>query len=433
MRQLHPAVMVLVFVGCVSPAMEESEVEDSKSSEEVAADTGAALEDAPVVPDAPVVDSVVDSEVIVDSVVADSVAPPPADAGPPTANHLYVATTGLDSNPGTKEKPFLTILKASQVAVPDTTVHVAAGTYVGGFRTLKNGTATKRILYVSDVRWGAKIVPPKSSSSTAGWDNRGAYVTIDGFEVDGSVDPTSGTKWNVGINVGGAGDIVMNCHAHHIFRSGTGSSQGGAGILLDAWYGFNDMQALGNVVHHVGPTTGGHWYQGIYQTATGVIENNVVYAVTGGGIHLWHDAHHIDIANNTTFGNGIGIIVGGGDFVRTTGPCDYVTVSNNIAYDNASIGIDEEGIVGTHNVFTHNLSFKNVTNWRLKVSAHTNDVTADPLFVMYARSGGGDYRLRMGSPAIDAGTTKYAPGRDHDGLLRPYGAAIDIGAYEWRP
>jgi hypothetical protein len=353
------------------------------------------------------------------------------DSGPKTSHDLYVATTGSDSNAGTAAAPLRTILRASQIAVADTTVHVAAGTYTGGFQTTKGGTAAGRIYYVSTARWGAKLVPPSSSSSETGWDNRGAYVTIDGFEVDGGVDPTSGAKWTVGINVAGTGDVVQNCHAHHIYNTGVGGSSGGAGILLDSWYGFNDMRALANVVDHVGPLSGGgSWYHGIYQTATGAIENNLVYANAGGGVHLWHDANHIDVTNNTSFGNGTGFIVGGGDYVHTSGPCDYVNVTNNIAFDNTTIGFDEEGGVGTHNTFAHNLSFKNGTNWRLKLTAHTADVTDDPGFVLYLRGGGGDYHLKSGSPAIDVGSATYAPAFDFDLVARPRGAGFDLGAYE---
>jgi hypothetical protein len=62
--------------------------------------------------------------------------PTPAPAPAPTAAyHLYVATTGSDSNPGTQSAPFKTILRASQAAKPDTIVHVAPGTYPGGFQT----------------------------------------------------------------------------------------------------------------------------------------------------------------------------------------------------------------------------------------------------------------------------------------------------------
>jgi hypothetical protein len=40
-------------------------------------------------------------------------------------SHLYVATTGLDTNAGTDTKPFATIARAAQAATPGTIVHVA--------------------------------------------------------------------------------------------------------------------------------------------------------------------------------------------------------------------------------------------------------------------------------------------------------------------
>jgi basic membrane protein A and related proteins len=50
----------------------------------------------------------------------------------------------------------------------------------------------------------------------------------------------------------------------------------------------------------------------------------------------------------------------------------------------------------------------------------------DPRFV-----GGGDYRLDLDSPCIDAGTAAGAPAYDLDGRMRD--AAPDMGAYEWPP
>lgn len=320
-----------------------------------------------------------------------------------TSHQLYVATTGSDSNIGTQASPLKTILKASQVALPDTTIHVAPGIYKGSFQTQKSGTANGRIIYLSDTKWGAVISPMGTDpTSLTAFDNRGAYVTIDGFEIDGR-NSNSTKEWTVGINVGGSDNIVRNCHVHHIYNSSSPNSNGGAGILLDSWYGFNNMQALNNTVHHVGPVGGSNWYHGIYQTATGTIQNNIVYAVAGGGIHLWHDANHINVKNNTVFNNGYGVIVGGGDFVHTTGPADYINVTNNIAYDNIGIGFSEEGQCGSHNTFTTNLAFQNGTNWQLNTSPHTGDLATDPLFVNYQTDGSGDYHLRASSPAIGLG------------------------------
>jgi hypothetical protein len=46
-----------------------------------------------------------------------------------------------------------------------------------------------------------------------------------------------------------------------------------------------------------------------------------------------------------------------------------------------------------------------------------------------------DYHLRMGSPAANAGTPTagLTTTHDFDGVARPQGAALDIGAYELTP
>jgi len=348
---------------------------------------------------------------------------------------LYVSTTGSDSNNGTSAaSPFLTIQKAVTVATAGDIVSVASGTYAETIYGTNDGTVSQPIKFVSATQWGAKIVPPAANSSRdTAWDHRGDYVTIDGFEVDGTTDPVTGQYWRVGINVTGTNSLVTRCHVHHIYRNHDADSNGGAGILCDSYYGQNGGSATCNLVHHIGPASGvgGSFVQGIYfTTAQAKIENNIVNNVTGYGIHGWHDVRNTRVTNNTAFHNGEGgFVVGGGDYVNQSAPCDYMVVTNNIAYGNTGYGFSEQGDNGTHNIWSNNLANGNGTDWSLNTSSHVNDVAGAPGFVNYQADGSGDYHLHAGSPAIGAGLTTYAPATDFSGVTRT--SPFDLGAYKF--
>jgi hypothetical protein len=57
----------------------------------------------------------------------------------------------------------------------------------------------------------------------------------------------------------------------------------------------------------------------------------------------------------------------------------------------------------------------------------TSNIDADPLFV---NASAGNVRLRDGSPCIGTATTLGAPETDIEGVTRPQGTGIDMGAYE---
>ncbi|RKH60592.1 DUF1565 domain-containing protein [Corallococcus llansteffanensis] len=346
-------------------------------------------------------------------------------------NHLYVAATGSDAGDGSPGSPYKTILKASQVATHGTVIHVAPGTYSGGFLTAASGTATDRISYVSDIdpvtKARARIVPPNSTATTGSiWENRGSYVDIEGFEIDGT-----GTKMPNGLINQGSYVTIKNNDVHHVIH-GPGqlcNGAGGSGINIHDY----DVPGLmtgtvvtGNKVHDIGYTCSK--IQNIYISTRATVTNNLSYNNPGGGgIHLWHDANHVTIANNTVVNTWMGIIVGGGGYYETTGPADYVDVSNNIVYSN-DYGVSLQGQTGSHNTYTNNLVNQNSEYDFSPGVIHTGTVTGAPQFVNQA---GGNFHLASNSPAINAGSPTFAPSIDLDGNARPAGAAYDIGAYEY--
>jgi hypothetical protein len=334
-------------------------------------------------------------------------------SGGGTLNY-YVSPSGSNSSgDGSAASPWATIAYASTRVGPGATVHVAPGTYSGPeFSTNSSGTASAHITYISDTKWGAKLVGTSGST----WSNYGNYVDIVNFDV-------TGPGYN-GIYTEGDHTRVIGNNVHDVLINRC-DSNGGSGINLNG----TNAEVNGNFVHDNGPKTACGYVHGIYfLLAGGSAFNNIVFGNAGWGIQLWHDPSHITIVNNTLFRNETGAIVIGNDITSA----DYCVVNNNIAYDNAR-GISEEGNTGTHNVYQNNLVYQNPTsNISLQNgNTATGTVSANPLFVNYTGDKTGDYHLQSTSPAENAGTTNSAPTPDYDGCRRPYGSLPDNGALEY--
>ena len=356
-------------------------------------------------------------------------APAPAPAAPDTSiYHLYVATNGSDSNTGTQAKPFKTIAKAAGAAKAGTTIHVAAGTYSGNVSTKTSGTSSNRIRFVSDTKWGAKVV---GSGAEAMWTNSGNYVEINGFDITG--------PGRHGILNNGSNTLMTNNHIHNLGLSGGCTGGGGAGIV-NANYSGSNGDVIGNLVHDIAKPGACNGVQGIYSANKGgKIMNNVVYRASSYGIHLWHAATDAFISNNTVFANGSstmggGIVIGAGDAPGGVQVKNTMVV-NNIVYNNPRSGILQycysgQSCIGSGNVTANNLVYGNGSNISLKTGSATGTVSADPKFVSYNPTGTGDYRLQASSPAVNKGTSSWSPAIDILGKARPLGGAFDIGAYE---
>ena len=343
------------------------------------------------------------------------------------AKDLYVSPTGRDSNPGTQTAPVLTIARADALAGPGSTVHVAPGTYkvsapslgAAGIKTTKSGTATARIKFVSDVKWGAKLIV---SGTGITWDSRGSYVDIDGFDISGS--------GRHGILAAGANLTITNNFIHDLTVSGGCNGSGGAAI--DTYGPVGNIRIDRNVVRNIGYRMIGSCatVQGIYvANPNNIVTNNLVSGVAAVGITQWHGATASTIINNTVFHSKEGILLGQGDAGTTTGSANNY-VANNIVYDNTTYGIVEGGKMAGNNRYVNNLVSRSGTNLRVKGSV-SGTISSDPLFVNYLANGTGNYRVISSSPAIDRGTSNLAPKIDLNLVARPRGAAVDVGAYEY--
>ena len=358
----------------------------------------------------------------------DQQAGPEAPLAPPTTYHLYVASTGDDSNPGNESAPFLTITRAAQAALPDTTVHVAGGDYPGGFRTMVSGKEKSRIYFISTTPGAARIVPPIKSVSATAWENRGNFVDIVGFEFDGRAY-RGGQRWFNGLYSTGSRDSLRHNVIHHIATGAPCAATEAAGITVESYFKGVQAEVIGNKIYDIGPA-GCAAVQGIAVNTSALVANNLVFRVANAGIYLWHDANHVRVFNNTVTGSTIGILMGGGDFYVTAGPNDYSDVSNNIVYDN-NTGIVELGAIGKHNVYRNNLVFSNpARDWALAPGQQASGtVAADPRFKAYQRNVMPDFSLADASPAIGKGDPQHAHPVDYNGTRRMV-RHVDLGAIQ---
>jgi parallel beta-helix repeat protein len=330
--------------------------------------------------------------------------PPPVPAQEGTVNY-FVAPGGSDANDGSHGHPWATIQHAALRAGPGAVVHVAAGSYAGPVATKVSGDARRRVRFVSDVPWAAKV---RAGSVDTVWTNFGDYVDIDGFDIAGVDAATCNGIFNYGSYVRIVDNNVHNLAADMkacIYGSGIVNHQNHAG---------HDDDVIGNVIHDIGDFSHPHqFHHGIYHAnLRGYVWNNLIYRCQGWGIHLWHAASEVTIANNTVFNNAYGgILIGDGDdpggFAAPVID-DYTTVSNNIVYRNGlgagaeGYGIEEYGNTGPHNQYLENLVYQNGPgDWKLQNGiAPVGSIAGDPQFVNYQPDGSGDYRLRPTSRAI---------------------------------
>ena len=150
------------------------------------------------------------------------------------------------------------------------------------------------------------------------------------------------------------------------------------------------------------------------------IQNNLIYANTEAGIlsDAKHEEAELLVVNNTIAGNA-------GDGVVFKRSAAQVRLVNNIISENGRYGlVCESDPVGQA---ANNDLWNNAIDGYDRCTPGTSDISADPLFVDRAAA---DFHLTFDSPCIDAGTSDGAPATDIEGIARPQGEGVDIGAHE---
>jgi parallel beta-helix repeat protein len=348
-----------------------------------------------------------------------------------------VATTGLDTNPGTEAAPWKTIGKAASSLVAGETVYIRAGVYNeyiinpvnsgtdGNYITYQAYPGEEATYYTSTGVYSGVWIDATGLTAAPG--NWGAIIHI-GRSAARSYIKVSGLgcrnalgtyTWIMGISVdrGSSNIILENNYCRNITSSGICVS-GGTNNIIDG----NKLELCqrGTAAPYdgFGPRAA-HENLTLYGCTNYRIINNHIFNSPGVlgrlGICVKDDANYGEIAYNTVDG----IQNDGGIYVTTvTGPCHDVEVHHNHVF-NITGPLAGYGItIGTENGFlVENISIHdNLT--------HNNQLSG--IFISgYLTAGYTDYGVHH---VQIYNNTSYANGWEGIELERP--TLVDVNTYD---
>jgi len=403
-----------------------------------------------------------------------------------SAATYHVATSGSDANPGTLASPWATLQHAVDVIAPGDVIQVAAGTYAG---CRIGNSGTQSLPKVLQPEPGALVLLNQVGAKNRHnsilevelFDSTVTDWVISGFEISGS--PKYGVDVRITERI-----TVQNNHVHNSAVTGIFTAFSNHVLIQNNESDHNGEHGVyqsnssvyptirGNRSHHnhaAGIHMNGDLSQGgvgLVQFAT--VESNVIWENgVGGGSGINYDGvdssmfrnnllynnhasgislYAIDGAhgsrNNKVYNNTIVMapnarfvinIPSGGGRAAPTGN----VVENNILYTpdsfHGSVLIAKKVVSGfksDYNVVVNHFSADNgntvmsLQRWQaLGYDVHSFMATPSQLFVDPAN---GNYQLKSGSPAINAGASLTDVPTDLLGVARPQGLGWDIGSYE---
>ena len=390
---------------------------------------------------------------------ASPASPPPPPAGCPTLMTLtpvpgYCTGNVISVTPATFGSG--TFGSGGIAVSPGDVVVFENGTYTdtngdGAVMTIRgSGTASKWITFVSRTKWGAHMWGSNNAAgegiALAGAD----YVRVEGFEVSdvATVGNPRGSASGIDLYDGGYHSQIVGNHVHHVGRvcANPGNTNGQVGIYIQS--GKNGgIIVENNLVHDIGRFFVGE--NGCGNTTTSLDHGMYVNGGSGGGggagnvtirNNIFHDTHHgwgvqwypgslsnIHVLNNTfahcnesksytcivldasitnsSIKNNVFYNPQGGKSIEAAGFSGSITVSNNLTSAGA---MHDQGSTPSG------------------MSLTGNQLSTDAMLM----NPSSDFRLRLGSPAIDRGETITSVVMDHRGSSRPQGTGYDVGAYE---
>ncbi len=397
----------------------------------------------------------------------------------------YVAPNGSDSNDGSMNNPWATIMHAVNNSGPGDIVYLRGGTYNefvgirghegrggsnGNFWTLQSypgeiATITNSIaLYMASYVRIKGLRVENGTIYNSGWivtgysfphHNEILNNTVIGpqqrYNMIGVIGDDNLVEGNT-IIVTGGGDsldhgIYVMSGSRNIIRNNFISGAKGFGIHIYDEVKQNrsgqirEVVIEGNTITSCGSggiivATG---YSGIPLAKNIMIKNNIIYGHIGAdyneGIELRVHVEDIYIYNNTLYNNHDGIDIATCCSQTLDRHIDNVHIKNNIIDIGSSSGnhldIRDRTIVS-------DLSIESNLYWPapIKIRDDNPDITINDTFPItsdpkFANISNNDFHLLSSSAAIDKGITIVDVSKDKDGISRPQGCCYDIGAYEY--
>ena len=397
---------------------------------------------------------------------------------PAWATTYYVDPNGNDANDGSPTGPWKTIGHAADVAAAGDTVLINPGTYSVSqqISITTSGTASAPITFKGN--GDGVVVDLRSFDGRNGLEIFFAdYINIDHLTVYASLDPNSrGIRLThaqgcvISNNtVSGANHANLFCSlSDHVTFLNNEAYGGAIGIYVADSSDYPTIK--GNRLHHntaIGLHMNGDINSGgdgtisyamvdsniIYSNnATGInldgvtrstFQNNLIYANKYRGIAFFQQDGAVPSNDNEAIQNTIITPAGAYYGVGLNYGANRNSFYNNIILTEGSVpsfsstgSTEELKITSNDNLFPEQGPVAetgsgglSLTQWQT-LGYDTRSVTG-AISQTFQDPSGGDYQLKAGSPAIDAGTSSHSCTPDIIGNPRPSGAAPDLGAYEY--
>ncbi len=239
----------------------------------------------------------------------------------------------------------------------------------------------------------------------------------------------------------GHGIYISNSDINPVIRSNTIAANATQGLHLNgdiSQGGIGMIQGAlieGNVIYDNGAN--GINGDGVTNSR---IQNNLIYNNGKHGIVLYHIDAAFGSTGNLIINNTIAQPASFGAAIELVSGSTGNTIYNNILLGGAHgtlIASEDSlpGLVSDYNIVLDQFedddteeSFS-LAQWQADSGQDLHSFMASP-DQLFADASSNDYHLALTSPALDAGTSLFAPPVDIAGQSRPLGTGIDLGAYE---